>query len=143
MPVPPQPAFVPREFGADSVRILSGPGPGPGTLCDVSYVVTVETRLPDGAVVLDPLQQVGTSTLLEHGFDAVEAIEGPDGIEIDVVETIVAVHPGGAILKVFVRAPPSRSPNTRSAPSRRTSWNVRSSWPTGWWRAARSSCTST
>ncbi|MFC9390071.1 hypothetical protein [Streptomyces venezuelae] len=71
----------------------------------MSYVVTVETRLPDGAVVLDPLQQVGTSTLLEHGFDAVEAIEGPDGIEIDVVETIVAVHPGGAILKVFVRAP--------------------------------------
>ncbi|MEU4076394.1 hypothetical protein [Streptomyces venezuelae] len=68
-------------------------------------MVTVETRLPDGAVVLDPLQQVGTSTLLEHGFDAVEAIEGPDGIEIDVVETIVAVHPGGAILKVFVRAP--------------------------------------
>ncbi|MFD3530263.1 hypothetical protein [Streptomyces sp. NPDC058664] len=71
----------------------------------MSYVVTVETRLPDGAGGLDALQQVGTSVLLERGFDAVVGIEGPDGTEVDVLETIVAVHPGGAILKVFVRAP--------------------------------------
>ncbi|WP_406063583.1 hypothetical protein OG462_33845 [Streptomyces sp. NBC_01077] len=71
----------------------------------MSYVVTVETRLPDGAGELDALQQVGASALLERGFDAVEGIEGPDGVEVDVLETIVAVHPGGSILKVFVHAP--------------------------------------
>ncbi|MGW2013762.1 hypothetical protein [Streptomyces sp. NPDC001927] len=70
----------------------------------MSYVVTVDARVPDGAEELDALQQVGTSTLLERGFDSVEAIEGPDGIEIDVLETIVAVHARGAILKVFVHA---------------------------------------
>ncbi|MEV4939201.1 hypothetical protein [Streptomyces zaomyceticus] len=69
------------------------------------YVVTVETRLPDGSDELEALEQVGASVLLERGFDAVEGIEGPDGVEIDVLEAIVAVHPGGAILKVFVHAP--------------------------------------
>ncbi|WP_395364873.1 hypothetical protein ACHGLA_29680 [Streptomyces sp. YH02] len=71
----------------------------------MSYVVTVETCLPDGAEELDALQQVGASALLEHGFDAVEGIEGPGGVEVDVLETIVAVHPRGAIVKVFVHAP--------------------------------------
>ncbi|WP_435973375.1 hypothetical protein [Streptomyces sp. Qhu_M48] len=71
----------------------------------MSYVVTVETRLPVGADELDALRQVGASALLERGFDAVAAIEGPEGTEVDVLETIVAVHPGGAILKVFVHAP--------------------------------------
>ena len=71
----------------------------------MSYVVTVETCLPDGADELDALQQVGASALLERGFDAVEGIEGPDGVEVDVLETIVAVHPRGSIVKVFVHAP--------------------------------------
>ncbi|MER5964994.1 hypothetical protein [Streptomyces sp. NPDC002057] len=71
----------------------------------MSYVVTVETRLPVGADELDALRQVGASALLERGFDTVAAIEGPEGTEVDVLETIVAVHPGGAILKVFVHAP--------------------------------------
>ncbi|MCX5229517.1 hypothetical protein [Streptomyces sp. NBC_00233] len=71
----------------------------------MSYVVTVEACLPDGADELDALQQVGASALLEHGFDAVEGIEGPDGVEVDVLETIVAVHPRGSIVKVFVHAP--------------------------------------
>ncbi|MFD3998576.1 hypothetical protein [Streptomyces sp. NPDC058583] len=71
----------------------------------MSYVVTVETCLPDGAGELDALQQVGASALLEHGFDAVEGIEGPGGVEVDVLETIVAVHPRGSIVKVFVHAP--------------------------------------
>ncbi|MFH9727492.1 hypothetical protein ACH4M4_31665 [Streptomyces sp. NPDC017254] len=69
------------------------------------YVVTVETRVPDGSDELEALQQVGASVLLERGFDAVEGIEGPDGVEVDVLEAIVAVYPGGAILKVFVHAP--------------------------------------
>ncbi|MFF5924025.1 hypothetical protein ACFY8C_37725 [Streptomyces flavochromogenes] len=71
----------------------------------MSYVVTVETCLPDGADELDALQQVGASALLEHGFEAVEGIEGPGGVEVDVLETIVAVHPRGSIVKVFVHAP--------------------------------------
>ncbi|WP_338492483.1 hypothetical protein [Streptomyces sp. SJL17-4] len=71
----------------------------------MSYVVTVETCLPDNAEELDALQQVGASALLEHGFDAVEGIEGPGGVEVDVLETIVAVHPRGSIVKVFVHAP--------------------------------------
>ncbi|MFD9242417.1 hypothetical protein ACFV0D_10895 [Streptomyces sp. NPDC059556] len=70
----------------------------------MTYVVTVDMCLPDGADELDALQQVGASALLEHGFDAVEAIEGPGGVEVDVLETIVAVHPRGAIVKVFVHA---------------------------------------
>ncbi|MFE5973623.1 hypothetical protein ACFQ64_15855 [Streptomyces sp. NPDC056460] len=70
----------------------------------MTYVVTVDMCLPDGADELDALQQVGASALLEHGFDAVEAIEGPGGVEVDVLETIVAVHPRGSIVKVFVHA---------------------------------------
>ncbi|MFJ2060479.1 hypothetical protein ACIOMM_31720 [Streptomyces sp. NPDC087908] len=71
----------------------------------MSYVVTVEACLPDDADELDALQQVGASALLEHGFDAVEGIEGPDGIEVDILEALVAVHPRGAVVKVFVHAP--------------------------------------
>ncbi|MGW1934647.1 hypothetical protein [Streptomyces sp. NPDC001919] len=71
----------------------------------MSYVVTVEARLPDDADELDALQQVGASALLEQGFDAVEGIEGPDGIEVDVLEALVAVHPRGAVVKVLVHAP--------------------------------------
>jgi hypothetical protein len=52
---------------------------------------------------VDPLQRVGAVALIEDGFDSVEAIEGPDGV--DVLDSIVAVYPGGALLKVFVDAP--------------------------------------
>ncbi len=54
---------------------------------------------------MDPLQRVGAVALIEDGFASVEGIEGPDGIEVDLLDSIVAVYPGGALLKVFVDAP--------------------------------------
>ncbi|MFF8843394.1 hypothetical protein ACF08N_11775 [Streptomyces sp. NPDC015127] len=71
----------------------------------MTYAVTVETCIPDGAPEMDELHRVGAAALLEQGFDNVEAIEGPDGVEVDLLDTVVAVHPAGAILKVFVDAP--------------------------------------
>lgn len=43
--------------------------------------------------------------LLEDGFQSVKSLEGPDGVEADLLDSIVAVHPDGALLKVFVDAP--------------------------------------
>lgn len=54
---------------------------------------------------MDPLQRVGAVALIEDGFDSVEAIEGPDGVEVGLLDSIVAVHPEGALLKVVVDAP--------------------------------------
>jgi hypothetical protein len=71
----------------------------------VTYVVTVDVHLPEGAPEMDPLQRAGAVALIEDGFDSVEAIEGPDSVEVDLLDSIVAVYPGGALLKVFVDAP--------------------------------------
>ncbi|MFC8510852.1 hypothetical protein ACFU3J_24785 [Streptomyces sp. NPDC057411] len=71
----------------------------------MTYVVTVETCIPDGAPELDELRRVGAGALLDRGFDSVAGVEGPDGVEIDVLDVVVGVHPGGAVLKVFVQAP--------------------------------------
>lgn len=71
----------------------------------MTYVVTVETCIPDGAPELDELRRIGAGALLDRGFDSVAGVEGPDGVEVDVLDVVVGVHPGGAILKVFVEAP--------------------------------------
>ncbi|MER5706866.1 hypothetical protein [Streptomyces sp. NPDC002122] len=71
----------------------------------MTYVVTVEIRIPEGAPELDGLHRVGASALLEQGFASVAGIEGADGMEMDLFDVAVAVHPGGAILKVMVAAP--------------------------------------
>ncbi|WP_460068062.1 hypothetical protein [Streptomyces sp. YKOK-I1] len=71
----------------------------------MTYVVTVETCIPEGTPEMDPLQRAGAVALIEDGFDSVRAVEGPDGLEVDILDTIVAVHPGGALLKVVVDAP--------------------------------------
>ncbi|MGW5674100.1 hypothetical protein ACWEV4_03315 [Streptomyces sp. NPDC003860] len=71
----------------------------------MTYVVTVDVGIPTGGSELDPLQRAGATTVLIDGFDSVDGIEGPDGMEVDVLDRIVAVHPGGALLKVFVDAP--------------------------------------
>jgi len=71
----------------------------------VTYVVTVDTCIPEGTSELDPLQRAGAVALIEDGFDSVGAVEGPDGVEVGLLDTIVAVHPGGALLKVIVNAP--------------------------------------
>ncbi|MET9675176.1 hypothetical protein ABZY68_19075 [Streptomyces sp. NPDC006482] len=71
----------------------------------MTYVVTVEIRIPEGAPELDGLHRVGAAALLEQGFASVAGIEGADGMEMDLLDVAVAVHPGGAILKVMVVAP--------------------------------------
>ncbi|MDT0478050.1 hypothetical protein RM863_38640 [Streptomyces sp. DSM 41014] len=71
----------------------------------MTYVVTVDICLPQGTPEMDPLQRAGAVALIEDGFDSVEAVEGPDGMEADLFDSIVAVHPAGALLKVFVDAP--------------------------------------
>lgn len=71
----------------------------------MTYVVTVDICLPEGTPEMDPLQRAGAVALIEDGFASVEAVEGPDGMEADLFDSIVAVHPAGALLKVFVDAP--------------------------------------
>ncbi|MEU3689997.1 hypothetical protein [Streptomyces narbonensis] len=65
----------------------------------------MEIRIPEGAPELDGLHRVGATALLEQGFASVAGIEGADGMEMDLFDVAVAVHPGGAILKVMVAAP--------------------------------------
>jgi hypothetical protein len=71
----------------------------------VNYVVTVDADTPAGAPELDPLQREGVINLLGRHLDALAAVEGPDGAEVDVLDHVIVVHPGGALLKVFVEAP--------------------------------------
>jgi len=71
----------------------------------VTYAVTVDVDLPKGAPELDVLQREGVVFLLRKGLDSIAAIEGPDGMEVDLVDDLIAVHPGGALLKLFVDAP--------------------------------------
>ncbi|MEU6110656.1 hypothetical protein ABZ853_19905 [Streptomyces albidoflavus] len=70
----------------------------------MTYVVTVDALIPKNTPEMDPLQRTGAVALIEDGFASVEAIDGPDGMEVDLLDTIVAVYPGGALLKVFVDA---------------------------------------
>ncbi|MFV0137422.1 hypothetical protein ACLGIH_30240 [Streptomyces sp. HMX87] len=65
----------------------------------------MDAHIPDDTPEMDPLQRAGAVALIEDGFDSVHAIEGPDGMEADLLDSIVAVYPGGALLKVFVDAP--------------------------------------
>ncbi|WEV26357.1 hypothetical protein OYE22_15000 [Streptomyces sp. 71268] len=71
----------------------------------MKYAVSVDAQIPSGDPELDALHRVGVVALLERGFESVEAIDGPDGVEVDILDTFVGVHPGGALMKVFVDAP--------------------------------------
>ncbi|MGW1785161.1 hypothetical protein ACWCQQ_39610 [Streptomyces sp. NPDC002143] len=71
----------------------------------MTYVVTVDTSIPEGTPEMDPLQRAGAVALIEDGFESVRAVEGPDGVEVELLDTIVAVYSGGALLKVIVDAP--------------------------------------
>jgi hypothetical protein len=70
----------------------------------MTYVVTVDAEVPEGAPELDALQREGVINLLGKHLDQLDAIEGPDDLEVDVLDRVIAVHPGGAIVKVFVDA---------------------------------------
>ncbi|WP_405584923.1 hypothetical protein [Streptomyces sp. NBC_01190] len=71
----------------------------------MTYEVTVESEIPAGAPDLDPLQREGVGNLLGRHLHALDAVEGPDGVEVDVLDHLIAVHPGGALVKVVVDAP--------------------------------------
>ncbi|MEV5971728.1 hypothetical protein [Streptomyces sp. NPDC051921] len=71
----------------------------------MTYVVTVETCIPDDAPDLDALGRVGAVVLLERGFGSVAGVEGPDGVEVDVFDVDVSDHPRGVLLTVSVAAP--------------------------------------
>ncbi|MFI8962445.1 hypothetical protein ACIGO8_10035 [Streptomyces sp. NPDC053493] len=71
----------------------------------MTYVVTVETCIPDGAPDLDELGRVGAVVLLERGFGSVAGVEGPDGVEVDVFDVAVSARRRGAELTVSVAAP--------------------------------------
>ena len=78
--------------------------PSWGSLDGVTYTVSVDTCPPDDAPELDALQRAGVIYLLQSGLDSVEAIEGEDGSEVEILDSILAVHPGGALLKLIVDA---------------------------------------
>ncbi|MER7521337.1 hypothetical protein [Streptomyces sp. NPDC126499] len=71
----------------------------------MTYVVTVETCIPDDAPDLDELGRVGAVVLIERGFGSVAGAEGPDGVEVDVFDVTVEAHPRGAELTLTVAAP--------------------------------------
>ncbi|MDX2595302.1 hypothetical protein PV343_24090 [Streptomyces sp. WI03-4A] len=71
----------------------------------MTYVVTVAMAHPPGAPELDALQREGVIFLLRKGFDSLEAIEGPDGMEIELLDDLIAAGPSGALLRIFVDAP--------------------------------------
>lgn len=77
----------------------------PARLGGVTYAVTVDTQIASGAPEMDELQRVGAGALLEQGFDSVQSVDGPDGVEVEIADTWVGIHPRGALLKVFVDAP--------------------------------------
>lgn len=80
-------------------------GSPPAKLGYVTYVVTVDTCIPEDSPEMDPLQRAGAVALIEEGFESVRSVEGPDGVEVDLLDSMVAVHPDGALLKVVVDAP--------------------------------------
>ncbi|MFF9199813.1 hypothetical protein ACF09L_31875 [Streptomyces sp. NPDC014779] len=71
----------------------------------MTYVVTVETCIPDDAPDLDALGRFGAAVLLERGFGSVAGAEGPDGVEVDVLDVDVTPHARGAELSVTALAP--------------------------------------
>ncbi|WP_370415574.1 hypothetical protein [Streptomyces fradiae] len=71
----------------------------------MTYVVTVETCIPDDASDLDALGRFGAAVLLERGFGSVAGAEGPDGVEVDVLDVTVDPHHRGAELSVTALAP--------------------------------------
>jgi hypothetical protein len=71
----------------------------------LTYSVGVELEPRESGIDLDGLQRQGVGALLAQGLVAVAGASGPDGIEIEVDDFHVGVHPGGAMLLVAVAAP--------------------------------------
>ena len=87
------------------IRFPHAFAPCSGSLGSVKYTVSVDTQPPADSPELDALQRAGVIHLLRRGLDSVAGIEGEDGSEVELLESFLAVHPTGALLKVIVDAP--------------------------------------
>jgi hypothetical protein len=71
----------------------------------MKYLVSAELETPAGAPELDPLQREGVGALLTDGLIQVDEVTGPDGIEVEVEDFRIGVHPAGAIVGIVTDAP--------------------------------------
>ncbi|PRW62913.1 hypothetical protein CEP50_13295 [Actinopolyspora mortivallis] len=81
----------------------------------VDYVVTAGVRPPADISKLDPLQQEGVVSLLDHQLGRVEGVAGPDAEDIDVLDYRIEVGPDGASVMLAVDAPSLRAAETAAA----------------------------
>ncbi|SDP85481.1 hypothetical protein SAMN04487905_110209 [Actinopolyspora xinjiangensis] len=71
----------------------------------VDYVVTAGLRPPVDISKLDPLQQEGVVSVLDHQLGRVEGVAGPEEEDIDVLDYRIEVGPDGATVMLAVDAP--------------------------------------
>ncbi|GAA2168028.1 MULTISPECIES: relaxase domain-containing protein [Glycomyces] len=76
-----------------------------GTLLMTEYVLRAELALPEGHPDLNPLENVGATTLIDTTLDRVGGAETEDGESIDLVRHWVGGHPQGALLLFVIDAP--------------------------------------
>ncbi|MEV1176256.1 hypothetical protein [Nonomuraea sp. NPDC049784] len=68
----------------------------------MDYSVQVEVAPAQSTLQLDELQRHGVSALLSRGLSSVEQANGPDGVELDLIDFQVTTSPRGALLVVAV-----------------------------------------
>ncbi|MGJ7909270.1 hypothetical protein ACOQFL_22665 [Actinopolyspora sp. H202] len=71
----------------------------------VDYVVTAGLRPPVDISKLDPLQQEGVVSVLDHQLGRVEGVAGPEEEDIDVLDYRIEVGPDGSTVMLAVDAP--------------------------------------
>lgn len=71
----------------------------------MDYAVTAELAPPASVVELDPLQQEGIAAVLDRNLALVEGVSGSEGIDIDVLDYRITVHPEGASVLLALDAP--------------------------------------
>ncbi|WP_433435486.1 hypothetical protein [Nonomuraea sp. CA-141351] len=69
----------------------------------MDYAVQVEVTPAQSTLQLDEFQRRGLSALLSRGLSSVEQLNGPDGVELDLIDFQVATSPRGALLVVARR----------------------------------------
>lgn len=81
----------------------------------MDYVVTAGLRPPVDISKLDPLQQEGVVSLLDHQLGRVEGVAGPEAEDIDVLDYRIEVGPDGATVMLAVDAPSLQAAETAAA----------------------------
>ena len=71
----------------------------------MTYAVHVDIEPPAGSPELDPLQREGVAALLDRRIASIASIDRPDGMQVEIDDHRVAVHPTGALLLVMTHAP--------------------------------------